>query len=107
VDFSTGSVGIGATATNWAAMSRRFVRPRTPRLRDSANATVKERLKDADDEPEPGILKDMMLAGYDSPGRCAPCIWTRRSRGATDSDAGPREPHVPRQLGLAAGASPR
>jgi len=28
---------------------------------------VRERLKDADDEPELGILKDMMLAGYDSP----------------------------------------
>lgn len=35
--------------------------------RDSANATVRERLKHADDEPELVIVKDMMLAGYDSP----------------------------------------
>ena len=40
--------------------------------RDSANATVKERLKDADDEPELGIVKDMMLAGYDSPAAAYP-----------------------------------
>ena len=35
--------------------------------RDSANATVKERLKDVDYEPELVIVKDVMLAGYDSP----------------------------------------
>ena len=36
------------------------------------NATVKERLKDADDESELGIVKDMMLAGYDSPAAAYP-----------------------------------
>ncbi len=35
--------------------------------RDSANAVVKERLKDVDDELELVIVKDMMLTGYDSP----------------------------------------
>lgn len=35
--------------------------------RDSANATVKERLKNVDDELELVIVKDMMLTGYDSP----------------------------------------
>ncbi|WP_226758467.1 type I restriction endonuclease subunit R [Arthrobacter sp. SO3] len=35
--------------------------------RDSLNATVKERLKDVDDELELVIVKDMMLTGYDSP----------------------------------------
>ena len=35
--------------------------------RDSANALVKERLKDVDDELELVIVKDMMLTGYDSP----------------------------------------
>lgn len=35
--------------------------------RDSANATIKQRLKDPDDELEIVIVKDMMLTGYDSP----------------------------------------
>jgi len=35
--------------------------------RDSANATIKARLKDVDDELEIIIVKDMMLTGYDSP----------------------------------------
>ncbi|WP_246020965.1 type I restriction endonuclease subunit R [Arthrobacter echini] len=35
--------------------------------RDSANALVKERLKDVDDELELVIVKDMMLTGFDSP----------------------------------------
>lgn len=35
VDFSTGSVGIGATATIWAAMSHRFVRDRYAESRQS------------------------------------------------------------------------
>ncbi|XAS65825.1 type I restriction endonuclease subunit R [Micrococcaceae bacterium Sec5.8] len=35
--------------------------------RDSANALIKERLKDVDDELELVIVKDMMLTGYDSP----------------------------------------
>jgi type I restriction enzyme R subunit len=35
--------------------------------RPSENATIKERLKDPDDELEIVIVKDMMLTGYDSP----------------------------------------
>src|SRR5690625_1840715 len=35
--------------------------------RDSANAVIKKRLKDPDDELELVIVKDMMLTGYDSP----------------------------------------
>lgn len=35
--------------------------------RDSANAVVKQRLKDPDDPLEIVIVKDMMLTGYDSP----------------------------------------
>jgi type I restriction enzyme, R subunit len=35
--------------------------------RDSANATIKARLKDVDDELEIVLVKDMMLTGYDSP----------------------------------------
>ncbi|NMR20464.1 type I restriction endonuclease subunit R [Cellulomonas fimi] len=35
--------------------------------RDSANAAIKQRLKDPDDELEIVIVKDMMLTGYDSP----------------------------------------
>ncbi|HSV66037.1 MAG TPA: type I restriction endonuclease subunit R [Mycobacteriales bacterium] len=35
--------------------------------RDSQNATIKKRLRDADDELEIVIVKDMMLTGYDSP----------------------------------------
>ena len=35
--------------------------------RDSANAVIKNRLKDPDDELEIVIVKDMMLTGYDSP----------------------------------------
>ena len=35
--------------------------------RDSANAAIKARLKDVDDELEIVIVKDMMLTGYDSP----------------------------------------
>ncbi|GGC84249.1 hypothetical protein GCM10011512_08840 [Tersicoccus solisilvae] len=35
--------------------------------RDSENATIKQRLKDPDDELELVIVKDMMLTGYDSP----------------------------------------
>jgi len=35
--------------------------------RDSQNATIKERLRDHDDELEIVIVKDMMLTGYDSP----------------------------------------
>jgi type I restriction enzyme R subunit len=35
--------------------------------RDSANAVIKQRLKDPDDELEIVIVKDMMLTGYDSP----------------------------------------
>lgn len=35
--------------------------------RDSANAVVKQRLRDEDDELEIVIVKDMMLTGYDSP----------------------------------------
>ncbi|NLE80632.1 MAG: type I restriction endonuclease subunit R [Rhodococcus sp.] len=35
--------------------------------RDSANATIKKRLKNIDDELEIVIVKDMMLTGYDSP----------------------------------------
>jgi type I restriction enzyme R subunit len=35
--------------------------------RHSQNATIKERLKDPDDELEIVIVKDMMLTGYDSP----------------------------------------
>lgn len=35
--------------------------------RDSANRTVKERLKDPDDELEIAIVKDMMLTGFDAP----------------------------------------
>jgi len=35
--------------------------------RDSANATIKGRLKEVDDELEIVIVKDMMLTGYDSP----------------------------------------
>lgn len=35
--------------------------------RDSQNATIKERLRDPDDELEIVIVKDMMLTGYDSP----------------------------------------
>ncbi|WP_232082443.1 type I restriction endonuclease subunit R [Arthrobacter sp. SO5] len=35
--------------------------------RDSLNATVKERLKDVDDEMELVIVKDMMLTGFDAP----------------------------------------
>jgi len=35
--------------------------------RDSQNKTIKERLKDPDDELEIIIVKDMMLTGYDSP----------------------------------------
>lgn len=35
--------------------------------RDSQNASIKERLKDVDDELELVIVKDMMLTGYDSP----------------------------------------
>jgi type I restriction enzyme R subunit len=35
--------------------------------RDSANAVIKERLKNVDDELQLVIVKDMMLTGYDSP----------------------------------------
>jgi type I restriction enzyme R subunit len=35
--------------------------------RDSANAVIKSRLKDVDDELQLVIVKDMMLTGYDSP----------------------------------------
>ncbi|MDF8263739.1 type I restriction endonuclease subunit R [Luteipulveratus flavus] len=35
--------------------------------RPSENATIKQRLKDVDDELEIVIVKDMMLTGYDSP----------------------------------------
>jgi len=35
--------------------------------RDSANATIKKRLKEPDDELEIVIVKDMLLTGYDSP----------------------------------------
>lgn len=35
--------------------------------RPSANATIKERLKNVDDELQLVIVKDMMLTGYDSP----------------------------------------
>jgi type I restriction enzyme R subunit len=35
--------------------------------RDSANAVIKQRLKDPDDPLEIVIVKDMMLTGYDSP----------------------------------------
>jgi type I restriction enzyme R subunit len=35
--------------------------------RDSANAAIKDRLKDADDELELVIVKDMMLTGFDAP----------------------------------------
>ena len=35
--------------------------------RDSANATIKQRMKDPDDELEIVIVKDMMLTGFDSP----------------------------------------
>ncbi|WP_214401730.1 type I restriction endonuclease subunit R [Pseudonocardia lacus] len=35
--------------------------------KESENATVKERLRDPDDELELVIVKDMMLTGYDSP----------------------------------------
>ncbi|WP_292701443.1 type I restriction enzyme endonuclease domain-containing protein, partial [Microbacterium sp. 69-10] len=35
--------------------------------RDSANAAVKDRLKDPDDELELVIVKDMMLTGFDAP----------------------------------------
>ncbi|WP_026552204.1 type I restriction endonuclease subunit R [Arthrobacter sp. H20] len=35
--------------------------------RDSANATIKERLRNVDDDLEIVIVKDMMLTGYDSP----------------------------------------
>lgn len=35
--------------------------------RESANARIKKRLKDVDDELEIVIVKDMMLTGYDSP----------------------------------------
>ncbi|ORI13072.1 DEAD/DEAH box helicase [Rhodococcus sp. 1163] len=35
--------------------------------RDSANATVKKRIKNPDDELELVIVKDMMLTGFDSP----------------------------------------
>ena len=35
--------------------------------RDSANNAIKERLKDADDELELVIVKDMMLTGFDAP----------------------------------------
>lgn len=35
--------------------------------RDSQNATIKERLKNVDDELQIVIVKDMMLTGYDSP----------------------------------------
>ncbi len=35
--------------------------------RESANAVIKQRLKDPDDELEIVIVKDMMLTGYDSP----------------------------------------
>lgn len=35
--------------------------------RDSQNASIKERLKDVDDELELVIVKDMMLTGFDSP----------------------------------------
>jgi len=35
--------------------------------RESANARIKERLRDEDDELEVVIVKDMMLTGYDSP----------------------------------------
>lgn len=35
--------------------------------RDSQNATIKERLRNIDDELEIVIVKDMMLTGYDSP----------------------------------------
>ncbi|MGV9192757.1 type I restriction endonuclease subunit R [Microbacterium sp. MC2] len=35
--------------------------------RDSANAAIKERLKDPDDELELVIVKDMMLTGFDAP----------------------------------------
>ncbi|WP_051138781.1 type I restriction endonuclease subunit R [Agromyces italicus] len=35
--------------------------------RDSANAAIKERLKDADDSLELVIVKDMMLTGFDAP----------------------------------------
>ncbi|QNG19849.1 type I restriction endonuclease subunit R [Rhodococcus triatomae] len=35
--------------------------------RDSANASIKKRLKDIDDELELVIVKDMMLTGFDSP----------------------------------------
>lgn len=35
--------------------------------RDAANASIKKRLKDVDDELELAIVKDMMLTGFDSP----------------------------------------
>ncbi|GAA4379588.1 type I restriction endonuclease subunit R [Agromyces bauzanensis] len=35
--------------------------------RDSANAAIKERLRDVDDELELVIVKDMMLTGFDAP----------------------------------------
>lgn len=35
--------------------------------RDSANAAIKDRLKDAEDELELVIVKDMMLTGFDAP----------------------------------------
>ncbi|WP_437585093.1 type I restriction endonuclease subunit R [Paramicrobacterium sp. CJ85] len=40
---------------------------RTHVRKDSQNAAIKERLKDADDELELVIVKDMMLTGFDAP----------------------------------------
>ncbi|MFZ2178431.1 MAG: type I restriction endonuclease subunit R, partial [Rhodococcus sp. (in: high G+C Gram-positive bacteria)] len=61
-DLATGRIKVvySGSATDTAPISAHV-------RRDSANATIKKRLKDVDDELEIVIVKDMMLTGYDSP----------------------------------------
>jgi type I restriction enzyme R subunit len=70
--------------------------------RDSANAVIKERLRQVDDPLELVIVKDMMLTGYDSPAAAHPLSRPAAQGRAAHADPGPGEPDVPRQGGRAA-----
>ncbi|OFI39502.1 DEAD/DEAH box helicase [Arthrobacter sp. SW1] len=61
-DLSQGKIKVvySGTASDVAPVSMHV-------RRDSLNAVVKERLKDAEDELELVIVKDMMLTGFDAP----------------------------------------
>ncbi len=70
--------------------------------RDSANATIKERLRQVDDELEIVIVKDMMLTGYDSQPAAHPLPGPTAQGCAAHADSCARQPHLPRQGGRVA-----